>query len=1067
MSQTATNPFNDFVFINASQADRGSFTVALDKALDKLEKFQLPEPSYFILQWMQALVAAGSQSIDVLVARSPLGFRLTIDFDGPGYTARELQTLYDHVFLSGRDRTVDRLRELALGWLSASSLKPTRLMISSNGCTRLRDKTETNGKDEIQHHEESLTRHRLEISGRGSYDFEEMITSRCGDVPIPLLVNGSQVSHPGVSSGLPWPNRPFTNGPSHGVMGATYGVDSVSHIAFLRHGVNFVSRAEPALVPSVMIRVSDPTLSKNVSQTDVVKDDAYEDFLGRIRLEMKTMGLALTKKRIPSYQRDSLNRYLQAFIASHLDIRALEDPKRIQQLGPDFESLMNFPVFCASKGVFYPLSELHRLYKSQGFLVYCLDAQARSTEWAGVLLVLEVEEVAVLRKFFPNLIGLSLEQVRSHSRTGRSVSGAYVETSSPTLAVHQFESSGRKYRITIEDAYPTGIAVLRASGSRLGTAISSLPLSMTVDFFGDLPPSHTEAVGLRQTIIESLEELKSKLRGRLKEVSQQAAISRPRAAELLCEILNFELASTENESQLLRFIELDRWVPLIGLEDGRHVSLADIEVYLKHIPQLYVGGAFIDGLASGALDPMPQAARLLARLFPSQCLVPTERIHAKLRDDEELRFALRRQVVVRGIATATNPQNVLQQFATEAAREAAEIAELEKEYRKTIEGDEKLFVQPDPSRLEALTNDSDEDSDFPLFDLTATPELSSPQASPASSSSPVKAAVPSLESDLEFCRLRDPDLLPDRDSVHVERRELEFSYHLATLPSGDGKIYLLSGERFKELAVPEPVRGVLRLASGASIDFRQLYDDALEQLTVRTIHSFQAGVLSARTRKSYRNWLLRFSCLRVPRLKIAEERRNDLFDQPVIPCLGGKHLSWRSLLEQAQRSNETLTWNGAPHETPCPNREVLRLEAPLTAPLLQSLGFPKIHGYSSKTPEQGFDTLYRSTRRDLASILSGQSTPLLSPGTIEQLASDASLWKRWRSGFLSWDKDQEVVVMNPSHKVGKQLTQKFAQDPAWSQVFASALFSTVNRGLDEVDDRHERAFLASLLQTLD
>ncbi len=57
--------------------------------------------------------------------------------------------------------------------------------------------------------------------------------------------------------------------------------------------------------------------------------------------------------------------------------------------------------------------------------------------------------------------------------------------------------------------------------------------------------------------------------------------------------------------------------------------------------------------------------------------------------------------------------------------------------------------------------------------------------------------------------------------------------------------------------------------------------------------------------------------------------------------------------------------------------------------------------------------------------------------------------------------------MNPSHKVGKQLTQKFAQDPAWSQVFASALFSTVNRGLDEVDDRHERAFLASLLQTLD
>ncbi len=1066
MSQTALNPFNDFVFVNATPADRGSFTVALDKALDKLEKFQLPDPSYFVLQWIQALVAAKSENIALTFDSSPLGYSLAIEFDGPGYTSKELQSLFDHVFLSGRDRGVDRLRELALGWLSASSLRPSRLMVRSNGWIRLRDSTKTKGKDLFEQDSTPTDRHRLEVTGRGNYAFGEIITARCSDVPIALFLNGSQISHPGLTSGLPWPNRPFSNGPSQGVMGATYGVDSTSHLSFLRYGVNFVSRPEPALVPAVMIRVSDATLSKNVSQTDVVKDDAYEEFLGRLRSEMKTMGLALTKKRIPSYQRDSLNRYIQAYIGSHLDIRALEDPKRLSQLGADYESLLNFPVFSANKGVFYCLADLHRLYRSQGYLVYCLDAQARATAWGGVLLVAEIEEIGVLRKFFPNLINMSLDEVKSHSRMGRSVSGGDFEADAPVLATHVLLSSGRRYRITIEDTYPTGIAVLRPRGSRFGTAISNLPLSMTVDYLDDLPPSHTEVVGLRQQIITSLDEIKKLLRDRLKDESQQATVSRPRTAELLCEILNFELTSTENESQLLHYIEFDRWVPLISIEDGRHVSLVDLEVYLRHVPNLYVGGAFIDGLESGALDPMPQASKLLARLFPAQRLVPTERIRSKLAEDEELRFDLRRQTVLRGLGTATNPQRILEQFASEAAREAAELAELEKEYRKSLEGGADLFVQPDPAKLEALSNES-EDTEYPLFDLSAAVSPASPDEAVAASAPSPTTNLPRLEADLDFCRQFEPDLIPERDSVHIERREAQFSYHLATLPQGEGKLYLLSGDRHKELVIPEPVRGILRIAPGASIDFRKLYEDALEQVTVKAIHSFQEGPLAPRTRKAFRAWLLRLSCLRVERLKASEERRNDLFDQPVVPCLGGKHLSWRSLLEQAQRTGETLTWDGDTNEPPCPNREVVHLTLPVTASLLESVGFPQTRSYVPAEHDGSFDVLYRSTRRDLASILSGQTTPLLSTRIVEELSGDASFWKRWRSGFLSWDQTQGVVVMNPTHKVGKQLAKRFEQDPSWSQVFASALFSTVNRGLEEVDDRHERAFLEGLIETLD
>lgn len=1064
MNTAAKNPFNDFVFVNATPADRGSFTLALDKALDKLEKFQLPDPSYFILQWIQALVASGATNIVIKHDNGTFGFRLRLNFDGPGYTYKELQSLYDHVFLSGRDRGLDRLRELALGWLSVSSMRPTRLLLLSNGWARFRDKTETSGRDVVQQHESSGL-HLLEVTAQGHFDFEDMVTTRCSDVPIPLHFNDSQVSHPEVPTGVPWPNRPFHNGPTRGVMGATYGVDSCSNISFLRYGVNFVSRREPALVPPVMIRASDETLSKNVSQTDVVKDDAYEEFLSRLRTEMKTMGLALTGKRIPSYQRDSLNRYLQAYLGSNLDIRALEDPKRLAKLGPDYERLINFPVFCASKGVFHSLAELFEVYKSQGYLLYCLNPLARGVPWAGVLLVLEVEEVAVLRKFFPNLVNISLEDVKAHSRMGRSVSGA-LDTGAPTLAVLNLEVSGRRYKVTVEDAYPTGIAVLRPVASRFGTAINGLHVSMTVDHLDDIPPTHTEVVGLRRALIDQLDSLKTQLRAFVGEETL-SAVSRPRAAELICEILNFQLSFTENHAQLLAILGEERMSPLIGLEDGRLVSLADLEAYLKLVPRVYVGGIFLEGLKSGALDPMPQASKLLFRLFPGQSLVPTERILDRLSSDPQLRFELRRQTVIRGLGITPNPQRVLDNFATEAAQEAAELERLEKEYRSAL-GGENLFVKPDAERLAAISYEAEE-SDSALFDLTASVAGSSDSGSAPNPTAEVQAppVLPSLESDLDFCRHQDPDLLPERDSVQVERRETEFTYHLATLPHGEGKVYLLSGERFKSMAVAEPIRGVLRLAPGASLDFPSLYRLAQEQLLIKAMHTFSEGPTSGRMRKALRHWLLNISCLHPDRLLATEERRHDLFDQPVVPCLGGKYLPWRSLLEQTQRTGETVVWEGPADLAPCPNREVIHLVAPLSAALLEKLGFTRPRSFISEPTEDVFETLYRSTRRDLATILSGQSTPLLSAGMVEQLTADASLWKRWRSGFLSWDKGQSVLVMNPGHKIGKKLAQRFQADPTWSRVFASALFSTVNRGLEEVDDRHERAFLEGLVETLD
>lgn len=1068
---TTTNPFNDFVFVNATPADRGSFTLALDKALDKLEKFQLPDPSFFVLQWIQALVASGAQTIKITLDTSAFGqYDMTIVFDGPGYAARELQSLYDHVFLSGRDRAQDRLRELALGWLSASSLKPARLAISCNGWTRVRDKTSgaaKSGEQTSQLPEGTvLPGHLLEISGRGSYAFESMINSCCSDVPLNLYLNGAQVSHPNNTMGVPWPNRPFKNGPTEGVMGATYGAGSTSQIAFLRYGVNFVSRPEPALQPPVILRVSDPTLSKNVSQTDVVKDEAYEEFLGRVRGEMKTMGMSLTGRRIPSYQRDALNRYLQAYIGSHLDIRALEDPKRLELLGADYKSLLDYPVFCSNKGVYRSMTELHATYRKQGSLLYCLDIGARSVSWAGTLLVLEPEEVSVLRKFFPNLVGLSLEEVRLQSRMGRSAVAEAPET--PFLAKVEIDQGPRSYLVGVPDCYPTGIAVLQPMNSPFGTAMPGMALTLSVKHYDTAPPNHTEIVNLRHRIEEQLETLKEQLAERITSLEGERSFSRSRAAELYCEILNYELCHAANDAQRQSLILKARRtnLPLVGLEDGRLVSPRDIDTFLDLVPQVYVGGAFVEGFESGALDPMPEAAKLLPRLYPSQKLVPTERVRARLATDAELRFELRRQVVVRGLATVPDPARALAQFASEAAAEAAELARIEQEYRQALEGPV-LFVKPDEERLATLAALEDGGSESPAFELTATAPSPAPTVRLSEpSAEPIVASLPSLESDAELCRGLDPDLFPERDTVQVERWEPTFALRLSSAAPGLGKLFLLRGGERQSMAVNEPVRGFLRIAPGAGNEvWETLFREGLEQLTIKAVHAFHEGPTSTRLRRALRTWLFHLCCGNPQRLLAAEQRPNELFDLAVVPCLGDKRLSWRTLLESARRAGETVVHSGPP-VPPCPNREVILLEPPMTAQLLESLSFPAPRAHRPETA-QTFDDLYRSTRRDLASVLSGQATPLLQTNLVEQLASDASIWKRWRSGFLSWDPESSVMVMNPNHKIGKKLAQRFATDPSWSRIFASSLFSTINRGLQEVEDRHERTFLETLVETLD
>lgn len=1073
MSQPS-NPFNDYVFLNATPAERGSFSLAMEKALEKLEKFQLPDATFFILQWVQAIVASGATRIKIQLDTQRLGqyYGLRISFDGPGYSYKELDTMYDHVFLSGRDRSVDRLRELALGWLSACSLNPETISIQSNGWYRLRNSetgkservSQIATQDEEGNEVEQDPLHHLSIGGKGAYSFYELVQTRCGDVPAMLTFNSEPVSTGQGVTGVPWPNRAFESGPTRGVMGATYGGAASSQIAFLRYGVNFVSRPEQALEPSVILRVNDASLSKNVSQTDVVRDEAYSEFLERVRREMKAMALSLTRKRIPAYQRDSLNKYIQAYLGSNLDVRALDDPDRLKRLGPDYQNLLEFPVFIRNGGKYVSLKQVYEVYKKMGCLLYCTDEQSRSASWAGMLLVLTHEEVVVLKKFCPNMISLSLSEVRGRSRSSGTGFGR-AETRHRPLCRRELSVGDRKVMVVIPDCYPTGEAVLQRAGDLDQTRIPTLRTTLTVEYSGT-PLDDSEVMHLAKKLPEALLGMLAQI---CSDVKSADSFSRLRYAELACEIINLQLERPEFSDQepweaIKGMGGAVRLTELIGLEDGRMVSLADMQAFLGVIPSLYLGGIFIDGVESGALDPMPCASILIHKVFAPHQLTPTERIRERLEKDPTLKQDLRRQTVMKGLGVHPDPARAIRQFATEAAAQEAELQRLEQEYRKAKEGPE-LFVKPDEDRLAELV---DEDDEVELLDITALGPAREEQPTPSQPAKSSEAAgpppLPSLEADLELCRLTDPDFLPPGPSVHVERRESTFTLHLATRRRLDlkGRLLLLEGEKLTALEHPLPIDGFLRVGTEER-SVPELVSEAVEQLVNRVVHAFREGPESALMRKQLREWLHLVSCLDPQRLAGAISRRGWLYDLALVPCLGKKMLSWRTLREQYARDQHLLVADK--DLPPNPSREVVLLAHPVGPELLKHLGFHNLKTWGGDAPEPDFETLYRSTRRDLSSILAGSDTPLLRPGIVAQLAEDASRWVRWRSGFLSWDAKQSIAVMNPKHKVGKRLVKQFSHDPSWSAIFASALFSTINRGLEEVEDHHERAFLEALMES--
>jgi hypothetical protein len=123
-SSTPSDGLNNFLNKLSSEGglhSQGQFTISMEKALEKLKKFQLTDPNLFILNLVSAAMLLSSSYFRVVTSEA----QVRIDFDGKMLTKEQLQSL----FISEEPA----LKELAVALTALKSLEPANLVFRSQG----------------------------------------------------------------------------------------------------------------------------------------------------------------------------------------------------------------------------------------------------------------------------------------------------------------------------------------------------------------------------------------------------------------------------------------------------------------------------------------------------------------------------------------------------------------------------------------------------------------------------------------------------------------------------------------------------------------------------------------------------------------------------------------------------------------------------------------------------------------------------------------------------------------------------------------------------------------------
>ncbi len=281
---------------------RKRFTIARDRAIEKMRRFALADPYFYILELIQAAVANEAQYIDIEIS----GGDVTMAYVGGGLREADLAGLFDYLFASKDRSDIGHLRELALGINAALLFRPSRVIVESgDGTMEGTSRLEMHGSHDavdIGKPErpmmgtyvrlEGLRRDKLpSVFARmlfGDSRSRELgvIESRCLAAPVPIILNHQPLfgfSAQRTPALLGYRDAlAFDEGDLYGTLGLGR-EGGVSEFDLLMWGVHVQSK-EHDLVPgrSVCGVVCFDRLRKTADHSGIVEDDRLEELWARL-----------------------------------------------------------------------------------------------------------------------------------------------------------------------------------------------------------------------------------------------------------------------------------------------------------------------------------------------------------------------------------------------------------------------------------------------------------------------------------------------------------------------------------------------------------------------------------------------------------------------------------------------------------------------------------------------------------------------------------------------------------------------------------------------------------------
>jgi hypothetical protein len=316
----------DQVIARARQGDVGfserkQFKLARTRAIEKLRRFALADPYFYILEIIQAAVAGGADYVDIACAEGDV----LISWTGGSLREDELAALFDFLFASKERLDLAHVRSLALGVNALMLFEPEQVVIESGdgtpgGTARMVVRAGAESVD-VGRAEGALggtyvratklnrdkvaaeTGRRGDEDGGLEYGTVEV---RCLAAPVPLVFNGQPLfgwSRQRVPNLFGYKQtRSFDEGDLYGTIGLSPTGGDPS-FALLTHGV-WVQSYQHELIKGYKLGgvVCFDRLHKTVDHSGFVRDDRFEEMWVRLRAHAEALigGKAAKVEKITS-----------------------------------------------------------------------------------------------------------------------------------------------------------------------------------------------------------------------------------------------------------------------------------------------------------------------------------------------------------------------------------------------------------------------------------------------------------------------------------------------------------------------------------------------------------------------------------------------------------------------------------------------------------------------------------------------------------------------------------------------------------------------------------------------